>query len=199
MSLRWGFKSEATELAAEVRAELSLNPFDRLDPHKLAAHLAIPIESLTDIATTCLGARHFLSVEPEAFSAVTVFDGSRRIIVHNDSHSDGRQNSNLAHELAHGLLLHSPLPALDDLTGCRHWNSISEEEANWLGGELLVTRPTAIAVARGRWSTREACHRLGVSSRMLEWRLSMTGARKQVERERRRTSGRRPARDPRPA
>ena len=50
---------------------------------------------------------------------MTVFDGLRRIIAYNDAHSKARQNSDLSHELSHGLLLHESTPALDMTTGCR--------------------------------------------------------------------------------
>ena len=129
-------------------------------------------------------ARYFLSVERNVFSALTVFDGHRRVVVHNDSHSEARQNSNLAHELAHGLLLHEPLPALDSITGCRDWNDINEQEADWLSGELLVTSDMALAVARGRLTKQQALQRLGVSADMLDWRINKTGALKRAERER---------------
>ena len=122
MKLRRGFKTEAEALVKEVRNELGLPKLDRLDPHRLACHLDIPVVALSDLPEDLDGARHFLSVDREAFSALTVFDGRRRMIVHNDLHSPARQNSNLAHELAHGLLLHEPAPALDRLTGCRNWN-----------------------------------------------------------------------------
>ena len=116
MKLRHGFKSYARRLAAEVRNELGLGPFDRLDPLVLAAHLAIPVVPLSAIAATSLDARHFLVEDSSVFSALTVFDGPRRMIVHNDSHSAARQSSNLVHELSHGLLLHEPTPALDSAT-----------------------------------------------------------------------------------
>jgi Zn-dependent peptidase ImmA (M78 family) len=54
--------------------------------------------------------RHFSHVEPEAFSGVTVFSGQRRMIVYNDAHVPGRQHSDVAHELAHALLMHPPAP-----------------------------------------------------------------------------------------
>ena len=99
MALRRGFKSEAAALAQEVRAELGLGPFDRLDPRLLARHLGIPVVPLSELSASLPGVRHFLSVEQKAFSALTVFAGHRRMVVHNDSHSEARQNSNLAHEL----------------------------------------------------------------------------------------------------
>lgn len=119
MDLRRGFKSEAARLANEVRRDLGLGPLDRLDPRRLAQHLEIPIIALSELGSAHEDAGYLLSAEPNAFSAVTVFNGHRRIIVHNDSHSESRQNSNLSHELSHPLLLHEPAPALDGTTGSR--------------------------------------------------------------------------------
>ena len=183
MALRRGFKSEAAALAQEVRAELGLGPFDRLDPRLLARHLGIPVVPLSELSASLPSAQHFLSVEQKAFSALTVFAGHRRMVVHNDSHSEARQNSNLAHELAHALLRHEPAAALDSKTGCRDWNDIKEQEADWLDGELLVTRQMALDVARGRLTRQDAQQRLGVSDQMLTWRINKTGAGKRVERE----------------
>lgn len=182
--LRHGFKTEAEALAKEVRAELGLAKLDRLDPHQLARHLDIPVVGLSELPEDLPGAQYFLSVERGAFSAVTVFRRRRRVIMHNDSHSPARQNSNLTHELAHGLLLHESAPALDSLTGCRNWNDTNESEAAWLGGVLLVTKDMALAVARGWLTRKQALEQFGVSKRMLDWRLDMTGANKRVARER---------------
>ena len=182
--LRRGFKTEAEALVKEVRAELGLAKLDRLNPQQLARHLNIPIVALGDLSDSLSGARHFRAIEREAFSALTVFDGHRRMIVHNDSHSPARQNSNLTHELSHGLLLHEPTPALDSLTGCRNWNDTNEREADWLGGVLLVTNDMALAVAGGRLTKKQARERFGVSEKMLSWRLDMTGANKIMARAR---------------
>lgn len=185
MGLRRGFKTEAAGLAKEIRAELGLGPFHRLDPHKLAQHLDIPVLALSELEESAPDStRYFLSTEPDAFSAVTVFSGHQRVIVHNDSHSEPRQNSNLTHELAHGLLHHEPTPALDGMTGCRNFNSTNEAKANWLAGELLVTEEMALAVARGQFTRRDTERQLGVSPQMLQWRLNMTGAYKRVARAR---------------
>ena len=184
MELRRGFKSEATALASELRRELGLGPFDRLDPFALANHLDVPVLPLTDLAATCAEAEHFITQEPEAFSAMTVFEGRRRVIVYNDTHSPARQNSSIAHELGHCVLHHTPAPALDPLTGCRDWRDDHEQEADWMAGELLVTRKMALAIARGRVTFDDALQRLAVSPDMLNWRMNMTGARGQAKRER---------------
>lgn len=184
MGYRHGFKTEANDLAGEVRAELGLRPFDRLDPWTLADHLEIPILGLWELAKEAPAINHLIKVEPEVFSAVTVFNGPSRTIVHNDGHSPPRQNSNVAHELAHGLLLHPPSAALDD-KGCRNWNQDIEDEAAWLGGSLLVTEDMTIAIARGQFSPEEAARKLGVSNPMIRFRINATGAEKRVRRARR--------------
>lgn len=181
MAFRRGFKTEAHALALELRAELNLLALDRLDPRILAAHLDIPIWSLSEFVADHPLIAPLLSTELSAFSAVTVFDGQRRTIVHNDGHPKSRQNNSLTHELSHGLLHHPATPALDD-TGCRNWNQDIEDEATWLAGELLVTNDAAMAVARGQWTISEAAAELAVSTELVRFRVNMSGARKIVQR-----------------
>ena len=114
-----------------------------------------------------------------------MFRGSHRLIVNNDGHSPARQASNLAHELAHALLMHQPSPALDE-RGCRAVDDEIEEEANWLGGVLLVPAPAALRIVRQGLSEQHAAGLYGVSADMLRWRLNMTGARRRGRRASRR-------------
>lgn len=177
-----GFKSAAHAISLEVRDELGLSPLDRLDPVALAAHLAIPVIPLSQLrAVGVEAAGYFMDVDEGAFSAVTVFHGSKRVIVYNDAHAPGRQASDVAHELAHALLHHSPAPAFGD-GGCRDWNEDLEDEANFLGGALLVTEAAALDVVRRGVSEREAARAYGVTPTLMRWRINVTGARKRVER-----------------
>lgn len=183
MTMRRGFKSEAEETALEVRAELGLSGLAVLDPLRLADHLDVPVRPLTECDYPDEVVQHFTGVGQEAFSAVTVFHGRRRVIVHNDSHARARQNSNIVHELSHALLLHTPSPALD-IRGCRVWNQDQEDEADYLCGCLLVTRQAALYVARRGISLEAAAAHFGVSQQMMGWRVNGTGARIQAQRER---------------
>lgn len=180
MGYRRGFKTESNYLAAEIRRELGLSTYDPLNPRILAEHLCIPIWNLSDLVEERPAVAPLLGAEAEQFSAVTVFAGRQRTIVHNDAHSATRQNSNLAHELAHGLLGHPATPALDN-KGCREWDQDIEDEATWLAGVLLIPEPVALAVARGRWTKVEAAVKFGASSQMLQFRLNVTGAVRRVE------------------
>jgi Zn-dependent peptidase ImmA (M78 family) len=184
VAYRRGFKTEANNLADELRRELKLGPLDCLDPQALAELLKIPILDLSDLAAESPALLHLLNVEPDVFSAVTVFRGWKRTIVHNDAHALVRQNSNLAHELSHGVLGHPPTAALDD-RGCRHWNQGVEDEASWLAGILLVPEAATIEIVRRGLDLRSAGEHFGVSTKMIQFRLNATGAVKRVQRMRR--------------
>jgi len=178
---RRGFKSAAAELAAETRAEMHLGLFDRLDIRALAEWLEVPIIDLSGFQTVAPAVLHLLAVEIDVFSAVTVFCGPRRTIVHNDGHALVRQNSNICHELSHALLHHPPTPAMDD-RGCRIWDQDIEDEASWLAGCLLVPERAVLEVARGRWTIPQAALRFDVSEKMIQYRVNVTGAAARVTR-----------------
>ncbi len=184
MAYRRGFKKHANELASEIRGELELGPSDRLDPHDLAKHLAIQVVPLSDLRRDAPEAiRYFLQQDEASFSGVTVFRGHRRVIVYNDAHARGRQNSDIAHELAHALLMHAPGPAFGD-GGCRNWDSDQEDEANFLGAALLVSEEAALEVVRRGRNLQSAADSYGVTPKLMRWRLNVTGAHKRVERSR---------------
>lgn len=185
-NFRRGFKKEVNEIAREIRRELGLHPADPLDPWKLADYLAIPVLTLKQFAKEAPKAFElFRGLEEDAFSAVTVFHGSARVIVHNNFHARVRQASDLAHEISHALLLHPPMQAFDAL-GCRNWNDEFESEANWLAGALLISEEAALRIVRDDLDPQYASAKYGVSQKMLQFRLNVTGAHKRVDRERRR-------------
>jgi Zn-dependent peptidase ImmA (M78 family) len=150
----------------------------------LAYHLEISVITLSSMRELIPDAvRYFSATNRSEFSAVTVFRGFERTILHNDSHLLGRQASNLAHELSHALLLHPPLPPIDSC-GCRDWDPVLEEEAEWLAGALLVSDEAALHIIRAGMTTDQATRVYGVSKRMLQFRLNVTGARVRVTRAR---------------
>ena len=182
MQLRRGFKSEANEIARQVRRELGLGLSAPLDPWKLAAYLDIPVENLGSMkAEAAQAVRQFTQKDHEAFSAVTVFYGYKRLIVVNDAHSRGRQASSVAHELAHSLLWHEPAPAFGG-DGTREWNSEQEEEAQWLAGALLISEEAALIIVRDKLTLEVAVQRYGTSIDMVRGRINVTGARKRIKR-----------------
>lgn len=177
MKYRRGFKTEANSYARDMRSELGIEPHGSLCPWKLAEHLGYVIVKLSDFVTSEPKAVEYLTsmVGQAEFSAVTLPYGDTPWIVHNDSHSPGRQAANLAHEAAHGLLCHQAAP-LTDANGTRIFNREQENEANWLGPALLISEEAALHITRQRLLNAVACQMYGVSLELLQMRLRVTGA-----------------------
>lgn len=175
--LRRGFKAEAERIAADIRRDLALDESDPLCPWKAAGLLGFDVLDLSafeavhpvqvPLVRACTG--------PKGFSAVTVHrSGYVPAIVLNDGHGRARQAADLAHELAHGLLLHPPE---DFAAGGRNGvNALHEEEAKWLGPALLVPNVAARRIVRTEMPMADATEKYGVSVALMQMRLQVTGA-----------------------
>lgn len=172
MGFRHGFKAEANRIALRVRERMGLQPIDPIDPEEICRVFDVQLVRLSDLG---LDVSRFLGTFSSAFSAVTVPCGVTTAIVHNDSHHLHRQRSNIAHELAHSFLGHKHAPPLTD-TGERIHDGSIEAEANYLGGMLLITNEAATHIVLNGLE-RVAGDAYGVSQKMLEFRLRVSGAR----------------------
>ncbi len=180
VKLRYGFKAEANYYAKEFRLELGIKSYAPLCPWKLAEHLAIPVVPLSEFQNKIPKEVYYLTTEDtKSFSAVTVFDNTRRLIVHNDSHSRLRQASNVAHELSHGILMHPPTAPFSEY-GCRNFNKEYEDEANWLGPTLLISEEAALYIVRNDMKIDEAVEHYQVTKEVIKMRINVTGARKRI-------------------
>ncbi|OHV61412.1 ImmA/IrrE family metallo-endopeptidase [Pseudofrankia sp. BMG5.36] len=181
MAYRRGFKAEAERLALTTRQELGLGTYARFDPLRLAAHLGIPVQTLSDVAAgrqdpeldEAVGTLH--GPELQAISAYTVLRGRRAQVVYNDGHTPGRIANSVTHELCHAYLLHQPTPALDG-RGCRIWNEDQEDEADFQSGALLLPAKAAWWIAKQRQPFAEAAEEYGCSIELVRWRVNVTGA-----------------------
>lgn len=184
MRLRRGFKSEAERISAEIRRELKLDSDQKLNPLKLAEHLAIPVLTMSEVSKMAPSSnfRHFFSsIDRDSFSAVTIFAGRKRVIVHNESHHPNRQASDLSHEVSHTVLEHEPTPVMDS-DGQRYWNAEVEDEASWLGAALLIPREAVVEMLKHDWTVAEIAAHFSVSESLCRWRLLQSGADQQVDR-----------------
>lgn len=188
--VRRGFKTQAEEIALEIRAELKLAPQARLMPADLAEHLGIPVLSLQGLAPfeaedeeedVSFGdaVALFTGTSREKLSAFTVTQDTHRLIVYNESHPETRQANSLAHELSHILLEHEPSPHSDQY-GHRFWSPEIEEEANVLAAALLVPREGARIVLESGRSEAQAAKHFGVSLQLFQWRARQTGVLRQL-------------------
>lgn len=183
--MKRGFKAECESLATAVRAEIGLDTRVPLNPRDLAAHLSIPIHPLSSLRGEAVaGAVRYATVENRAvLSAMTIFPDwplPHRLIVYNDGNTRARQNSDISHELSHGLLMHEPRNAIAN--GCRSYDKAEEDQAAWLSGCLLVPRDAALTVAMSAASIHIAAMEYGVSVDLMRMRVNATGARTQANR-----------------
>jgi Zn-dependent peptidase ImmA (M78 family) len=179
-----GFKTHAERIATGMRVELDLNDDARLEPLELAEYLSIPVFNLRETSRTAPKSsfsQFFAVTDPDSFSAVTIFQGYKRVIVHNENHHPNRQASNLAHEVSHSLLEHEPTPVIS-ANGQRYWDAQVEEEATWLGAALLVPRAGALSMAKSDWTVQDIAAHYGVSVSLCRWRIAQTGIAYQVQR-----------------
>jgi Zn-dependent peptidase ImmA (M78 family) len=184
--MRRGFATEARTLALEVRGELGLTPYTSLDPWALAQLYGIPVYPLDEMAAW--GSREvtadYFTRERPAFSAALVPVGSARVIVENSTQARTRRRASISHEMAHVLLEHPFLAGLQSLAGCRATDREVEQEADCLGGELLIPSQAALAAARDGATDEQVARRYRVSIQFARMRMNRSGARKRAAYER---------------
>lgn len=185
---RRGFKTWSEQTGLRARQKLKLSPSAPLDPLRLAELLGVFVLQPNDLPDLGEEVRlRLASVHGDCWSAITVSEGSCHLIVVNSSHAKSRLNSSLAHEIAHIILGHEPsMMFMSSTSGMalRTYNEEQEEEANWLGGCLLLPREALIAIRRKGCPDEDACAEYGVSQAMLRFRCNVTGVETQLRRTR---------------
>lgn len=170
-------KAACKRLAAEVRAEIGLQPMDALDPWKLAEVYGIAVIPVSALPVSSEIREHFTIVRPDLFSGALVPLGNGAVIVENDSHPPARRRSTMGHELAHIFGEHKFGTSLVSERGCRLADQRQEDEAAEIGGELLIPFEAAKQLARRKATNEEVALQFGVSTDLARWRMDATGAR----------------------
>ena len=185
MALPRGFKAAANRIAVGLRTQENLAAHAPIDIYALAERIGIAVSPLTAFAESLPDAVAQLVGDGGAFSALLLSDGAgRRMAVVNDFHSTSRQNSSMAHEVAHSLLAH-PLEVLSVRVDCRDFDGDLETEANYLAGCILVPNEAAWRIVRSGMDLDLAQERYSVSRQMLDYRLNVSGARRRLHAQRR--------------
>lgn len=193
--LRRGFKSQSERRSTELRRQLRLAPDSPINASDVAEHVGgITVWSASQVNGLSSADLHQLTVkDAKSWSAFTLRHGEQHLIVYNPAQSQPRTNSVVMHELSHILLGHelSSVGLSNDghlVPG--NYDQDQEDEADWLGGTLLLPRPALLAIRREGLSDEQARELFLVSHQMLTWRFRMTGVDYQlahIERKRRRT------------
>jgi Zn-dependent peptidase ImmA (M78 family) len=179
--LRHGFKAEAERTAVDYRKKLDLEPHDPLPAAMLADHLQVRILTPQDIPGMTSDILGILLGEGSYNWSAAIYEREgKRYVIHNPTHSPGRQESNLMHELAHAHLMHtfSSLQTVikNLLIPLRNYDKVQEAEAECLGSCLQLPQ-TALkyhTFARKK-SAEQIAEQFNASLEMVNFRLRMSG------------------------
>lgn len=184
--MRRGFKSWCENTAVEYRLHLGLSRDAPLDPRALADYLGIQVWTPRDVPELSdKSIKQLTEVDPSSWSAVTIATNGQHLVILNSAHARTRQQNSLAHELAHLILNHRPARTTVSDEGylfCDRYDAEQEEEANWLAGALLLPREGLLDDYRRTRSSTMIAREFGVSTKLVDWRLRMTGILMQVRR-----------------
>jgi len=181
--MRRGFKTQAERLASDIRQRHDCRDDQPAPLDAVASEFGaeiVPADRLINRARL----EELQRLQADAFSGATFRrPGGRRVIVYNPLHTEGRSRSNQAHELAHIILDHKVrtlerVGPLSFLT-C---DVEQEEEADWLGGCLLLPRPLLVKAAYRGMGPAEIAETYKTSEPMARFRLNASGVLVQVGR-----------------
>lgn len=186
-----GFKTWCENTAVSLRKSVRLAPTEALDARKLSEHLGVEVWDPRQIDGLDQKYLHVLiNDDADSWSAVTISDGMKDVIILNPTHRGGRPASDLMHELSHIIIGHSPTRIDISENGMlilHTFDRIQEEEAKWLCGCLLLPRPALLLIRRLGIDTKTAAKKYGTSEQMVTFRLNVLGLAKATSRFARRT------------
>jgi Zn-dependent peptidase ImmA (M78 family) len=174
--MRRGFKTEAERLANDCRSRLGCGKFDPAPLAGVAAELGAEIVSAADLVAI-ERLEELKALQDDALSAGTFRRrNGRKVIVFNPLHEEGRRNSDIAHELAHLLLGHN-VRTIESVGDVRFLtcDREQEEEADWLGGCLLLPRDLLVKAAFAKMGPAEIAATYKTSEQMAKFRLNASG------------------------
>lgn len=190
--MRRGFKAWCERTSIEYRQTLGLADDYYFEPDRLATKLGVHVIAIDKLPSLSEASRKQLTKsDPQSWSAITVVVGATRVTVLNPTHTVSRKRNSLTHELAHVILNHN-LAGVgifeEGLLIQQSCDREQEEEADWLSGALLVPRDMLLKAYLQSPDSAACADLFGVSVKLLEWRLRMTGVLVQARRMRVRQS-----------
>lgn len=178
-----GFKAEAERISEKLRKELGLSIFSPLNAFDLAKHLEIPVCPFSDFLSEneVTGFTHENIYNDLSALWMSNCDGDP-IILYNPYHSTYRQQSDIMHEMAHILRQHTisdEIKRLCLLFNLRPFDKIQEEEAQYLGGCLQITRAGLLWALKKNLSVEQISGYYCASVEMVRYRINCTGVSRQ--------------------
>lgn len=186
--LKPGFKAKAEKVAVSLRQTLCPSNSEPLIGTKLAHHLQVKVSSTNRIPRIPTEIMEQLwEADCTAWSAFTITHPQQgKWVLYNPTHSTGRHESNVMHEISHILCEHEPSKFVT-FEGCtfalRTCNPDQEEEANWLTGCLKLPRGSLLWAVRHRMSNEQIAEHFVTSLDMVQFRRNVTGVDIQIQRQ----------------
>jgi Zn-dependent peptidase ImmA (M78 family) len=191
VQVRRGFKTWCENAARSYRREMGQPPDSALDPRQLAKKLGIDVIVVANV----IGLEEVHKVrltngEGHAWSAATLRDGKRSLIIVNEGQAVVRQNNSIAHEIGHIALEHKA-PRMIMLEGglmvMADYDAVMEQEATIFAGAVLAPREALLGLISKGMTNHEIANYLGVSTSLIEMRKNITGIGFQLARRQRGT------------
>lgn len=178
-----GFKKQSEDKAKEFRVALKKEIHEPLPAAMLAEYLELDIKTPIEIFGGAGDALNTL-INTDEWSALTLpCKSGRNIIIHNDTHSINRQESNIMHELAHNICGHETSKS-QQINGLglfmREYNEEQEKEAEWLGACLQLPRIALLWALKRNMTQKEISEYYQASEDMVRFRVNTTGVKRQL-------------------
>lgn len=178
-----GFKAKCEKLATKYRAELNLEETAPLCSWTFAKHLGVLVWNIEQIPNLPLETlQHLTKIDGSSWSAATICVGDMDLIILNSSHNKGRTSFSLMHELSHIICGHQPAridPLINGSMILQNYDKDQEDEADILAGTLLLPRVALAKAIKVETSVPAITKKYVVSKELAQWRINMTGVKKQ--------------------
>lgn len=175
MALWHGFKQYAVDLGLKIRTELGLSAFDRLDADKLADRYRVTVVSFDQVNCSPETLQHFTCNQWRSLSGFAIPVDGMMAVALNPSHTEARTRSTFTHEISHVVLNHESKVRLTRDDNCIYGDVDQEDEARWLGAELLLPREAAKRAVLRDITEDQVRERFGVSRELARWRMNICG------------------------
>lgn len=177
-----GFKTDAENLAHEIRREMGLPTHSRIMAKQIAelfgAKVMVPRD--LDIGNETLEELEGPSVK--RWSAFVIPFKSPKIrhrLVHNPLHHEHRQEANILHEMGHLICGHEPKSmTMMGSIPIRNFDKTDEDQANYLGYALQLPKDALFHALRNGWSEDRISTEYFASLEAVRLRLNITGSKR---------------------
>ncbi len=183
--MRRGFKAQCEQISRRYRTELGVTLSEALSYRSLAERIGVEVWVPEDVPG--LSEDHveqLIDHGASEWSALSITDFGKTVIVINSSHSGRRLANDVCHELAHIILGHTKarLEVSDDgFLWLKSYSSEQEEEADWLAASLLLPRDGLLMQYRNTQDLARLAATFNVSVDLIRMRINRTGIAKQLE------------------